>query len=32
MLFHTWVFLAFFLVFYPVYLLIKGRGSGCLGC
>ena len=24
MLFHTWVFLAFFLAFYPIYLLIKG--------
>ncbi len=24
MLFHTWVFLAFFLTFYPVYLLVKG--------
>lgn len=24
MLFHTWVFLAFFLAFYPVYLLVKG--------
>ncbi len=23
MLFHTWVFLAFFLVFYPVYLVVK---------
>ncbi len=23
MLFHTWVFLAFFLVFYPVYLMVK---------
>ena len=23
MLFHTWVFLAFFLVFYPVYLAVK---------
>ena len=24
MLFHTWIFLAFFLIFYPVYLLVKG--------
>ena len=24
MLFHTWVFAAFFLVFYPVYLAVKG--------
>ncbi|MHB8969913.1 MAG: MBOAT family O-acyltransferase [Pirellulaceae bacterium] len=24
MLFHTWTFLAFFLIFYPVYLLVKG--------
>lgn len=24
MLFHTWIFLAFFLAFYPVYLLVKG--------
>jgi alginate O-acetyltransferase complex protein AlgI len=24
MLFHTWIFLAFFLVVYPVYLLVKG--------
>jgi len=24
MLFHTWIFLAFFLVFYPVFLLVKG--------
>jgi D-alanyl-lipoteichoic acid acyltransferase DltB (MBOAT superfamily) len=24
MLFHTWTFLAFFAVFYPVYLLVKG--------
>ena len=24
MLFHTWIFLAFFLVVYPIYLLVKG--------
>ncbi len=30
MLFHTWVFLAFFLIFYPVYLPIKGTRLGLL--
>ena len=24
MLFHTWTFILFFLIFYPVYLVVKG--------
>jgi len=28
MLFHTWTFVIFFLIVYPVHLLLKGRASG----